>query len=321
MSNEAELAFAHPSARAEATASDLPLDRISLRDHVVEIDIGAFEAERGNVQRVAFNVVAEVRCPPRRGDDVDRILSYDRITEAIADALAQERFNLLETLAENVAARLLSAPHAHRVFVRIEKMDRGPGSLGVEIVRARGDAAAPAPGADLAPRPHLLHLAGAAADSPNLPGWLDQLAARPDPSILCPGLLAPASGNGAGPQARRRIALLALDQSAWLLADRDSRCVVADSRTELDWAMRQRLISVWAPSRIVLGAADSPACEDPAALAAWLAAELGAIDLLVAGAEAPRGAPVPVAALDPARPDLPRPTLSHPDSAASGAAP
>ena len=317
MSNEAELAFAHPSARAEATASDLPLDRISLRDHVVEIDIGAFEAERGNVQRVAFNVVAEVRCPPRRSDDVDRILSYDRIVEAIADALAQERFNLLETLAENVAARLLNEPYAHRVFVRIEKMDRGPGSLGIEIVRAR-DAAATAPGAgaDLAPRPHLVHLAAAAAGSPNLPGWLDQMASRPDPSILCPGLLAPTAREGGGPEARRRIALLALDQSAWLLADRDSRCVVADSRTELDWAMRQGLISVWAPSRIVLGAVDGPASEEPAALAAWLAGELGAIDLLVAGAEAPPGAPVPVAALDPARPDLPRPDASAPGAAA-----
>ena len=78
------LAFAHPEDRAEATASTDPRDRISLRDHVVEVDIGAFQQERGHRQRIRFNVVVEVR--PQAGplhDDVDRILSYDRVTEAI----------------------------------------------------------------------------------------------------------------------------------------------------------------------------------------------------------------------------------------------
>ncbi|MEX0284243.1 MAG: diguanylate cyclase, partial [Paracoccaceae bacterium] len=37
MSSEIRLAFAHPSERAEATARIGPLDRISVRDHVVEV--------------------------------------------------------------------------------------------------------------------------------------------------------------------------------------------------------------------------------------------------------------------------------------------
>ena len=47
-----------------------------------------------------------------------------------------ERLNLLETLAERIADRILIEPQAIRVFVRIEKLDRGPGALGVEIVRS-----------------------------------------------------------------------------------------------------------------------------------------------------------------------------------------
>ena len=39
-----------------------------------------------------------------------------------------------------VADRILLEPQAMRVFVRIEKLDRGPGALGVEIVRARDGA-------------------------------------------------------------------------------------------------------------------------------------------------------------------------------------
>lgn len=61
MSSEIRLAFAHPSERAEATAPQGPLDRISLRDHIVEVEIGAFQAERGTTQRVCFNVVVEVQ--------------------------------------------------------------------------------------------------------------------------------------------------------------------------------------------------------------------------------------------------------------------
>ena len=86
MTTDTKLAFAHPEERAEASASADPRDRISLRDHVVEADIGAFQKERGHKQRLRFNVVVEVRpAPAPLDDDVDRILSYDRITEAIAD--------------------------------------------------------------------------------------------------------------------------------------------------------------------------------------------------------------------------------------------
>ena len=80
-------------------------------------------------QRIAFNVVVELRPLGNPiDDDVDRILSYDKVTEAIAAELAEERLNLLETLAERVAERILHEPQAMRVFVRIEKLDRGPGA-------------------------------------------------------------------------------------------------------------------------------------------------------------------------------------------------
>ena len=64
MSSDVRLAFEHPSERAAATAKPGPLDRISLRDHLVEVEIGAFQAERGNTQRISFNVVVEVTPQP-----------------------------------------------------------------------------------------------------------------------------------------------------------------------------------------------------------------------------------------------------------------
>jgi dihydroneopterin aldolase len=306
MSHEIRLAFEHPQARARATAPDGPLDRISVRDHVVEVEIGAFQAERGTTQRIAFNVVVEVR--PMTGaldDDVDRILSYDRVTEAIEAALAEERLNLLETLAQRIAERILWEPQAVRCFVRIEKLDRGPGALGVEIVRAAGDlpsAAAP----DTAPHPHVVFLTNPAIASPNLGRWLDQLQARAEPVILCvghPDTPAPQTGHR---MTQRRVDLLALEQNAWVLAGRDDRCVVVATRTELDWAMKHGQISVWAPSKIVLDAVEgpAPATHDPVDLAAWFAGHIEASDLLLIGAPPPAASRVPVLIQDIARSGL-----------------
>ncbi len=297
MSSEIRLAFSHPSERSEATATSAPLDRISVRDHIVDVEIGAFQAERGVTQRICCNIVVEVR--PLTGpidDDVDRILSYDKVTEAIAYELSAERLNLLETLAERVADRILQEPQAMRVFVRIEKLDRGPGALGVEIVRS-GGTVRPVPGdqgeAD-ALHPELVYLSNAAIASLHLSAWIDQLEAMGRPLIFCVGPADTPAPQATHPLAQRRIDLLAIEQNAWVLAARDARCKVVETRTELDWAMRNGQICVWAPSKIVLDAVDGPSAKgaDAVALASWFAATYHALEMLVIGDEGPRNAPV-----------------------------
>ena len=299
MINDIELAFAHPEARAEASASQDPRDRISLRDHLVEADIGAFQQERGHKQRLRFNVVVEVRpAASPLDDDVDRILSYDKITEAIAAELAAERLNLLETLAERVAERVLGEPAAMRIFVRIEKLDVGPYALGVEIVRSRAElpvARVGADGAAMAVHPLVVFLDNAAIADAGLSARLDALQARGLPLILTvglPDLARPVTGHR---PTQRRIDLLAIEQTAWALAARDARCVVVETRTEIDWAMRRGQTVVWAPSKLVLDAVDGPQGAAPVALALWLAETLVATALVVRGDVAiPAGSRVPV---------------------------
>ena len=131
MSDETRLAFAHPSERAKATASSDPLDRISLSDHEREVEIGAFQQERGLLQRVRFNVVVEVRsAADAHADDVDRILSYDTICEAIDHELQAERLNLLETLAARIAERILAHPLAAAVSCGSRNSTAGRSRLG-----------------------------------------------------------------------------------------------------------------------------------------------------------------------------------------------
>ncbi len=281
MTDETRNAFEHPEARSRATATELR-DRISLRDHVVSVEIGAFQAERGATQRLSFDIVAELHPAPPAGDDVDRILSYDRLTEAVATELASERLDLLETLAERIADRVLAEPQAERVFVRIQKLDRGPGALGVEIVRS-GPGALP-PSAP-APRPKIVLVSREAAARPQ--DWQDALASETGSMVLC------VESAERGPQvdealARARIDLLALDQAAWMASVALSGIAVRDSRTELDWAIRRGEPSLWAPSRMVAAAVSAPETTEFADVALWLARTLDAEELLLVGLDLPQ---------------------------------
>jgi dihydroneopterin aldolase len=309
MTDEIAQAFGHPSERAKALAGDPPRDRIAMTGHRREVEIGAFQAERGVTQTVQFDVVVEVATRAEQAvDDVDRILSYDTIVEAIDASLAAERVNLLETLAARIADRILLHPLAARCIVRIGKLDRGPYVLGVEILRNAPETRAPMRLLPQdAPHPRVVFLSYKAIARPDLSALLDRLEDGGVPLILCvgrPDLPAPQAAH-AMPQ--RRIDLLAIEQSAWVLAARDPRCVVVDSRTELDWAMRHGQISVWAPSKLVLDAHEGPgaAVREPFALALWLAQAFEARDVLAFGA--PRDATPPAgltvtsfAPLDPA---------------------
>lgn len=289
--DETTIAFEGPQARAKATAGPDPHDRISVRDYVVEVEIGAFQAERGVSQRIRFNVVLEVAASTAaQDDDVDKVISYDMITEAIDLQLAEERINLLETLAERVAERCLADARAIRVFVRIEKLDRIPGTLGVEIVRSKAapdvprlHVAAAKEIADSVPHPLVVFLSNTALQAPELPAWLDAIAAHELPAIICLEMVALGAPVAANKLAQRRIDLLAIEQNAWGLAARDKRCVVVSSRTELDWAMKHDQLSVWAPSKIVLDAVESPRADarHPVELALWLAEHFHAARLAV----------------------------------------
>lgn len=290
--DETAIAFELPHVRSAATQGKDPLDRISVRDYTREIEIGAFQSERGVKQRVRFNVVLEVaRTTAAENDDVDKVISYDSIVEAIELQLTTERINLLETLAERIAERCLEDLRVKRAFVRIEKLDRIPGTLGVEIVRGRSDSdnteARPVNVQDASPHPLVVFLSNAVLHGNHLEKWLDEIEKHESPAIICLEKAVEAAPHASHPLADRRIGLLSIEQNAWVLAGMDKRCVVVDSRTELDWAIKHNQLSVWAPSKVVLDAVQSPEAdaETPDKLALWFAEEFDAVHLVLVGVE------------------------------------
>jgi dihydroneopterin aldolase len=110
-------------------------DRVYVRDFVLQISIGAYRHERDRPQRVRFDVVVEVPRSSSAGDDIGKVFSYDVILDTIRALVENRHVNLVETLAEEIAAHLLQQRRVAAVTVRVEKLDIAPAVVGVEIVR------------------------------------------------------------------------------------------------------------------------------------------------------------------------------------------
>jgi dihydroneopterin aldolase len=110
-------------------------NRIFVHDFVLPVRIGAYAHERDKAQRVRFNVDVEVLRPAHPTEDLRDVFSYDVITDGIRMIVAQEHVTLIEMLAERIAALVLSNARVCAVTVRVEKLDVGPGAVGVEIRR------------------------------------------------------------------------------------------------------------------------------------------------------------------------------------------
>lgn len=111
---------------------------IFIHDLIVECSIGVHDHERGCAQRVRLNLDLAVREGPRPiSDQISNVVCYEKIAVAARQIASAIHFNLVETLAENIAAMCLGDPRVRSALVRVEKMDvfGSAASAGVEIER------------------------------------------------------------------------------------------------------------------------------------------------------------------------------------------
>jgi FolB domain-containing protein len=125
------------AARGYSLAPDAATDRIFVRDFVLPVRIGAYAREREKPQNVRFNIDVMIQRPGHVPEDIRDIFSYDVITDGIRIIVADEHIPLVETLAERIATLILGHPRVANVTVRVEKLEVGPGGVGVEIKRER----------------------------------------------------------------------------------------------------------------------------------------------------------------------------------------
>lgn len=116
------------------------MDRIFIRNLALRCIIGIYPEERREKQDVVINV--EMHCdlrPAGMSDDLKDTVDYKAIKKSILRLVESSRFQLIEALAENIAAIALADGRVQQVVVTIDK----PGALrfakssAVEITRAR----------------------------------------------------------------------------------------------------------------------------------------------------------------------------------------
>ncbi len=115
--------------------------RIFLRDHEVSVQIGAHDFEKGQPQRVIFNVelfVPYATSTPQ-SDSLSEVVDYDFVREVIARRVADGHVELQETLCDDLAGRMLAHPRVWAVRLSSCKPDVYPDSagVGVEVFRMK----------------------------------------------------------------------------------------------------------------------------------------------------------------------------------------
>lgn len=115
-------------------------DKIIIRDMTVMMSVGIHAFEKVNLQRVIIN--AEISVPQNqkwKTDDIENVLSYAEIVEEIETIARTQHINLVETLAETIAATVMAHQQAIDVRVRVEKPDiiDNVAGIGVEIFRKK----------------------------------------------------------------------------------------------------------------------------------------------------------------------------------------
>ncbi len=132
MSDQQQIGRLAGPGRVEGTVRD----RIFVRGLVLPVAIGAYAEEQGVTQKVSFTIEAAVASSPQSDALVD-VPSYDDLVGAVRAVVAEGHITLVETMAERIAEHCLKDKRIVCVLVRVEKLERGPASVGVEIVRPR----------------------------------------------------------------------------------------------------------------------------------------------------------------------------------------
>ena len=111
---------------------------VFVRDLQLDANIGVYRREKGQLQPVRINLDLTVEETEGEVDDkLENVVDYGAVVEAIKAILAAGHLNLVETLAERIAAHCLTDKRVKVARVRIEKLEVVPEaeSVGVEIER------------------------------------------------------------------------------------------------------------------------------------------------------------------------------------------
>jgi len=123
---------------------DNPMDRILIPELPLRARVGVEERERAVPQPIVLEVELRLDLRPAgRSDSVSNTIDYEAVCGRLEELVADRSFCLIETIAEEVASRLVRDFPAQSVRVAVRKpralAARGVPYAAVEIERSRDD--------------------------------------------------------------------------------------------------------------------------------------------------------------------------------------
>ena len=109
--------------------------KIVIKDLVLPWSIGVFTHEKNQPQRVRISLTIQTRYNTKQlNDNIKNVISYANIVDGIKLLSVSGHINLVETLAQKIAALCLSYSLVYDVLVRVEKLDvyENVESVGIE---------------------------------------------------------------------------------------------------------------------------------------------------------------------------------------------
>ena len=115
---------------------------VFIKDFVIEEIIGFHESEKIKKQKIQFNVVLNIdqRTIPNERNEKS-IVNYEKITKKLEKLVKNQKYNFLESLAEDSFEEIFKDKRINSVKIKIEKPDaiKSANSVGVEVFKTRKD--------------------------------------------------------------------------------------------------------------------------------------------------------------------------------------
>ena len=115
---------------------------IFIKDFIIHEIIGIHDYEKAKKQKIKFNIVIDVNQNTLPNEkDLRSIINYEKITKKLENLVKNNKYNFLESLAEDSFEEIFKDKRISSVKIKIEKPDaiKNASSAGVEIFKSRSD--------------------------------------------------------------------------------------------------------------------------------------------------------------------------------------
>ena len=115
---------------------------VFIKDFIIEEIIGIHQHEKIKKQKIKFNIVLDINqssIPDEK--NIKSIVDYEKITNKLENLTKSEKYNFLESLAEDSFKDIFEDKRINSATIKIEKPEaiKNAKSVGVEVFKTRKD--------------------------------------------------------------------------------------------------------------------------------------------------------------------------------------